>query len=47
MQKSKDNIQEIQKILEPWTAVPLFERKEGKIDGLLNLDDRNDRIAKR
>ena len=47
VQKAKDNVEEIQKIMTTWTKQPLFERKEDKYDTLLNLDDREDRINKR
>ena len=46
-QKCKDNVEEIQKIMATWKTHPLFERKEGKHDSLLNLDDREDRLKKR
>lgn len=48
VQKAKDNVETIRKYMETWNKLPLFERKkEGKTDHMLNLDDRNDRIAKR
>lgn len=47
VQKAKDNVEEIQKIMTTWSKQPLFERKEDKHDTLLNLDDRADRINKR
>ncbi len=30
-----------------WSKLPLFERKEGKKETLLNLEDREDRLKKR
>lgn len=30
-----------------WTDTPLFERKQGNLAALLNLEDRKERIAKR
>ena len=48
VQKSKDNVEEIQKVMATWNNMPLFERKEHvKNEALLNLDDREDRLKKR
>ncbi|XP_064623162.1 dynein beta chain, ciliary-like [Lineus longissimus] len=47
VQKAKDNVESIQKIMATWNKSPLFERKEGKNESLLNLEDRPERIAKR
>ncbi len=47
VQKSKDNVELIQKVMATWSKCPLFERKEGKNESLLNLDDRPDRLKKR
>ena len=47
MQHTKDNVEQIQKIMSTWSNSPLFERKEGKNETLLNLDDRADRLKKR
>lgn len=47
VQKAKDNVEDIQKIMTTWSKQPLFERKEEKNDTLLNLDDREDRLNKR
>lgn len=33
--------------IEVWSKVPLFERKEGKLDNLLQLDDRAERVQRR
>lgn len=44
---TKDNVEQIQKIMATWSKQPLFERKEGKHETLLNLDDREDRLNKR
>uniref|UniRef100_F7AU91 AAA+ ATPase domain-containing protein n=1 Tax=Ciona intestinalis TaxID=7719 RepID=F7AU91_CIOIN len=46
VQKAKDNVDKINKIMSTW-VLPVFERKENKKDALLNLDDREDRLAKR
>ncbi|KAJ8318719.1 LOW QUALITY PROTEIN: hypothetical protein KUTeg_003810 [Tegillarca granosa] len=47
VQKAKNNVEEIQKLMATWSKNPLFERKEDKHDTLLNLDDRKDRLEKR
>ena len=47
VQKSKDNVDLIQKIMATWSKLPLFERKEGKNESLLNLEDRSDRLQRR
>ncbi|XP_043925657.1 dynein axonemal heavy chain 9 [Protopterus annectens] len=46
VQKAKDNVEEIQNIMKTWVS-PIFERKDGKKDTLLNLDDRSERLEKR
>ncbi|XP_061561508.1 dynein heavy chain 9, axonemal isoform X3 [Phycodurus eques] len=43
LQKTKDNVDEIQNCIKSW-ASPLFDRKEGKKDTLLSLDDRVERL---
>lgn len=47
VQKAKDNVEQIVKIMATWSKIPLFERKEGKSEPMLNLDDRPDRLKKR
>jgi len=47
LQSSKDNVEQIQKIMATWSKVPLFERFENKNSSLLNLSDRDDRTKKR
>ena len=47
VQKAKDNVEEIVKLISTWSKTPLFARKEDKYDTLLNLDDRQDRLEKR
>ncbi|XP_078081541.1 dynein axonemal heavy chain 9 [Mustelus asterias] len=46
VQKAKDNVAAMQTIMKTWVS-PVFERKEGKKDALLNLDDKNERLEKR
>uniref|UniRef100_H2Y9A0 Dynein axonemal heavy chain 11 n=1 Tax=Ciona savignyi TaxID=51511 RepID=H2Y9A0_CIOSA len=47
VQKAKDNINTIHNIMEKWSDVPLYVRKEDKKDVLLMLDDREDRLSRR
>ncbi|CAG5123286.1 unnamed protein product, partial [Candidula unifasciata] len=47
VQKSKDNVEEIKRIMTTWSKTPLFERKDEKYDCLLQVDDRPERINKR
>jgi len=47
LQRSKDNVEQIQKLMSSWSKTPLFERMEGKHTTLLNLSDREDRLRKR
>lgn len=47
LQKTKDNVDQMKKIMEEWSKLPLFERKELKNDALLSLDDREERLNKR
>ncbi|XP_016382633.1 dynein axonemal heavy chain 9 [Sinocyclocheilus rhinocerous] len=45
LQRTKDNVEEIQTIMKSWTT-PVFERKEGKKDTLLNLEDKTERLER-
>uniref|UniRef100_A0A2I3HRY0 Dynein axonemal heavy chain 9 n=1 Tax=Nomascus leucogenys TaxID=61853 RepID=A0A2I3HRY0_NOMLE len=45
IQKTKDNVEEIQNIMKTWVA-PMFKRKDGKRESLLSLDDQHDRMEK-
>uniref|UniRef100_A0A2K5EHB9 Dynein axonemal heavy chain 9 n=1 Tax=Aotus nancymaae TaxID=37293 RepID=A0A2K5EHB9_AOTNA len=45
IQKTKDNVEEIQNIMKTWVA-PVFKRKDGKKESLLSLDDQHDRMEK-
>ena len=47
LQKSKDNVEMIRKLMTSWRKAPLFDRIEGKHSTLLNLGDREDRLKKR
>uniref|UniRef100_A0A2K6EEB1 Dynein axonemal heavy chain 9 n=1 Tax=Propithecus coquereli TaxID=379532 RepID=A0A2K6EEB1_PROCO len=45
IQKTKDNVEEIQSIMKTWVA-PILKRKDGKKECLLSLDDQHDRMQK-
>ncbi|XP_007946239.1 dynein axonemal heavy chain 9 [Orycteropus afer afer] len=45
IQKTKDNVEEIQTIMKMWVS-PIFKRKDGKKDCLLFLDEQHDRMEK-
>eukprot|EP00064_Thunnus_orientalis_P003474 superscaffoldBa00000283_g3483 len=43
LQRTKDNVEEIQSCMRSW-ACPMFDRKEGKKDSLLSLEDQAERL---
>ncbi|XP_068610643.1 dynein axonemal heavy chain 9 [Brachionichthys hirsutus] len=45
LQRTKDNVEEIQKCMRSW-ASPVFDRKDGKKDTLLSMEDRTDRLER-
>ncbi|KAL6090807.1 hypothetical protein STEG23_013233, partial [Scotinomys teguina] len=45
IQKTKDNVEEIQNIMKTWVS-PIFKRKDGKKECPLSLDDQQDRMEK-
>lgn len=47
MQNIQGNLSEIRDIMSLWAKQPLFERKDGKKDAVLCLDEKSDRIGKR
>lgn len=47
MQKTQFNLSEIKRITSMWVKQPLFERKDGKKDSVLCLNERLSRVAKR
>lgn len=47
LQKSQENIDEIKNVLIPYARKPLFERKDGRREALLSVDDREERTSKR
>ncbi|NXC42955.1 DYH9 protein, partial [Penelope pileata] len=46
IQKAKNNVEEIQSFVRSWGS-PIFERKDGKRESLLSLEDCQDRLEKR
>uniref|UniRef100_A0A8C3IZU9 DYH9 protein n=1 Tax=Chrysemys picta bellii TaxID=8478 RepID=A0A8C3IZU9_CHRPI len=46
VQVTKDNVEEIQSIMRSWVS-PIFERKDGKRENVLSLEDRPERLEKR
>lgn len=46
VQKAQGNIKVMDGILVSWVLKPIFERKDGKKDTLLNLEDRGERLKK-
>lgn len=47
MQNTQFNLNEIRRITSTWVKYPLFERKDGKKDTVLCLNERASRVAKR
>ncbi|XP_023385619.1 dynein heavy chain 9, axonemal [Pteropus vampyrus] len=45
IQKTKDNVEEIQNIMKTWVS-PIFKRKDGKKECLLSMDDQHERMEK-
>ncbi|KFQ91060.1 Dynein heavy chain 9, axonemal, partial [Nipponia nippon] len=45
IQKAKSNVEEIQTIVRSW-VLPIFERKDGKKESLLSLEDCQDRLER-
>ena len=45
LQRTKDNLEEIQSCMRSWTS-PMFDRKDGKKDTLLILEDRAERLER-
>lgn len=46
IQKAKNNVEEIQTTVQSWVS-PIFERKDGKRESLLSLEDCQDRRERR
>lgn len=47
MQKTQFNLNEIRRLTSAWAKYPLFERKDGKKDTVLCLNERGNRVNKR
>ncbi|XP_057572498.1 dynein axonemal heavy chain 9 [Hippopotamus amphibius kiboko] len=45
IQKTKDNVEEIQNIMKTWVS-PIFKRRDGKKECLLSVDNQHDRMEK-
>lgn len=45
--RAQQNIKELETTIETWSTLPLFERRDGKKENLLNIDDRTERIQRR
>jgi hypothetical protein len=45
--KCRENAKTIKNIMVGWSKSPLWQRKDGKKDALLSLDDRQERLSKR
>ncbi|XP_004592923.2 dynein axonemal heavy chain 17 [Ochotona princeps] len=47
IQKAKQNVEGISQVMKDWSSNPLFERKDGKKEALLDLDGRMADLSKR
>lgn len=47
LQKCQDNFNEIKNVLIPFARQPLFERKDGKKDTVLCIEETGDRLKRR
>lgn len=47
LQKCQDNFNEIKNVLIPFARQPLFERKDGKKDTVLCIEETSERLVKR
>ncbi|KAL3288578.1 hypothetical protein HHI36_003017 [Cryptolaemus montrouzieri] len=45
--EAQSNMSKLISDIDLWANMPLFERKDGKKENLLNIDDRNERVQKR
>lgn len=45
LQRAKDNVEEMQSCMRSWVT-PIFNRKDGRRDALLNLEDKAERLDK-
>lgn len=47
VQKTQDNVNTMKNVTAAWLKSPVFERKDGRKDTLLCLEEKADRIQKR
>lgn len=47
VQKTQDNVEHMRNTLAPWSRIPVFTRKDGLRDTLLNLEDRKENVEQR
>lgn len=47
LQRSKDNVKVIQKIMKSWIELPLFSRKDNRREALLNTEDKENMLTKK
>ncbi|XP_049940954.1 dynein beta chain, ciliary-like [Schistocerca serialis cubense] len=47
LKMAQANIEHIISMIEPWTKIPLYGRKDGRKEALLYLEDRHNRLEKR
>lgn len=47
VQSTKNNVDTMMQLMAQWAEAPLFDRKDGKKDALLSLDDRETRLTTR
>lgn len=46
VQQVQANVRRIDDIMTTWVQKPIFERREGKKDGLLSLEDKAEKLKK-
>lgn len=46
VQKVQENVRRLDDILDTWVQKPIYQRKDGKKETLLNLEDNADRLKK-
>lgn len=47
VKQTQNNVTSLIESIDAWALVPLFERKDGKKENLLNIEDRAERIQRR
>ncbi|XP_012283270.1 dynein beta chain, ciliary [Orussus abietinus] len=46
VKSAQANVETMKKVLDPWTKIPLIERKDRRKDALLSLEERAERVSK-